>query len=227
MQGLLIASAKVASCVAPAITLFLISTTAAPVWGETGSNNTASYRRVLDDKRYLITRTNLVTRDGLRDPYFGFVDANIGYRLSDRWTVSAGYRHAMLELPSGLRQEYRPQLDVIYKAGWDKWRFQNRARLDFRFFEGSADNHVRLRNLSIWTAPVKLLDDQLTPYLSNEFFYEFTENNFNLNWLTLGVSYAVSKSVKITAGYRWQAQKSNDDWSSSNILVTEISFISF
>lgn len=211
----------------PVITLALISTVAVPVCGETGSNNTASYRRVLDDKRYVITRTNLVTRDGLRDPYFGFVDANIGYHLSDRWTVSAGYRHAMLELPTGLRQEYRPQLDVIYKGAWSKWRFQNRARLDFRFFEGRADNHVRLRNLSIWTAPVKLLDDQLTPYLSNEFFYEFTENNFNLNWLTFGVRYAVSKSVKITAGYRWQAQKSNDDWSSSNILVTEISFISF
>lgn len=205
--------------------ILLLLLTAEPAWPETGSNSSAIYRFNFEDGRYFIGRVNMVTRDGFSDPFFGFIDANIGHRLNDAWSFSAGYRHAYLELNSGARQEYRPQLDLEYQRETASGKFHNRARLEFRYFEGSADDHRRFRNQLVWTAPFKLFDPRIRPYISEEFFYQFTDSGFNLNWLTLGLRYSLAKNVKLSIGYRWQARKSAGDWSGDHLFVTGISVV--
>ena len=196
-------------------------------FADTGSSHNYFYRNKIDDKKYFVSRANLVTRDGLKDFFFGYVDASLGVKLSQKWSFEGGYRHAYLELSSGWRQEYRPMLNLAYRGKAGNWDFRNRHRLEFRFFEGDANDHIRYRNESVWTAPYSVSKYNLTPYISEEFFYEFTDNDFNVNWLTIGVSKKFSKHKKWKLGYRIQSQKFNDDWSTRHVLVTGLSVIKF
>ncbi len=207
------------------LTLLLASLSFAKA--DTGTSHNFFYRDKLDDHRYFVSRGNLVTRDGFSDLFFGYVDANIGYKLNPKWSFEAGYRQAYLKLRSGWRQEYRPHINLAYRGKMGEWVFRNRHRLEFRYFEGDANDHIRYRNESVWTAPYKVLGDSLTPYISEEFFYEFTDNDFTVNWLTFGISRSITKNTKFKLGYRLQSQKFGGVWDNRHILVSGISIINF
>jgi len=205
--------------------LFVASVTF--VCADTGTSHNFFYLNKLDSQKYFIGRANLATRDGFNDLFFGYIDASIGFRLGPKWSFEVGYRHAYLELISEWRQEYRPHVNLVYRGKMGKWDFRNRQRLEFRYFEGDSDDHVRYRNESVWTSPNKVSGFELTPYLSEEFFYEFTDNDFNVNWLTMGVSRSFAKNKKWKIGYRLQSQKIAGEWNNRHVLVTGISILNF
>ena len=194
---------------------------------DTGSSHNFFYRNAIDQTRYFVGRANLVSRDGFDDFFFGYVDANIGYKLNPSWSFEAGYRHAYLELNSGWRQEYRPHVNLAFRRKLSQWSFRNRHRLEFRYFEGDADDHIRYRNESVWTSLKPYTRYQLTPYVSEEFFYEFTDNDLTVNWLTVGVSKPFAGNKKWKLGYRLQSQKFGGEWSNRHVLVTGISVLNF
>jgi hypothetical protein len=195
-----------------------------PVYGDTGTSNNLFYRHKIDDVKYFVGRANLATRNGLSDLFFGYADVNIGFKLNPEWSAQVGYRQAALKLGSTTRQEYRPMADLTYREKWGSWRFSNRNRIEFRYFEGNTEEHIRYRNESVWTAPYKSSKLKLTPYIAEEFFYEFTDNHFNVNWLTFGVRRKFSGNKSFKLGYRWQALKFSGEWTDRHTLVTGIAF---
>ncbi len=194
---------------------------------ETGSSHNLFYLKKLDDKAFFVGRANLVTRDGFSDTFFGYVDGNYRHTLTKNWAIEAGYRHAFLEIGNQWREEYRPMLSLYWRGKLAGGKFSNRHRLEWRYFEGNAQDRVRYRNESVWTAPHKITSYQLTPFVEEEFFYDITNSELNINWLTVGISKFWSKNVKWKLGYRWQAQKFNDEWKSRHVLVTGISIFAF
>ena len=118
-------------------------------------------------------------------------------------------------------------LSLYWRGKLAGGKFSNRHRLEWRYFEGNAQDRVRYRNESVWTAPHKITSYQLTPFVEEEFFYDITNSELNINWLTVGISKFWSKNVKWKLGYRWQAQKFNDEWKSRHVLVTGISIFAF
>ncbi len=168
----------------------------------------------------------MATRNGL-DLFFGYIDANIGFKLNKNWSSEIGYRHAALELSSGWREEYRPHLNLAYRGQFKDWAIRNRHRVELRFFEGNSNDHIRYRNETVLSALNTYTQLKLTPFVSEELFFEFTDSHLNVNWLTLGVSHAVSKNQKLKLGYRWQAQKFSGDWSHRHVLVLGYSVINF
>ena len=198
---------------------------------ETGSSHNLFYLDKLSDNSFFVGRANLVTRDGFSDTFFGYVDANYRYKINKPWAVEVGYRHAFLELSSGWREEYRPMLSLYWRGKLAEGKISNRHRIEWRYFEGNAKDRVRYRNESVWTSLNTITDYKLTPFIEEEFFYDITNSELNVNWLTFGISKFWSKSkkggIKWKLGYRLQSQKFNGKWENRHTLVTGISILSF
>jgi hypothetical protein len=194
---------------------------------ETGSSHNLFYLNKLNDNSFFVGRANLVTRDGFSDTFFGYVDANYRYLLTGPWSVEVGYRHAFLELGNQWREEYRPMLSLYWRGKLAEGKFSNRHRIEWRYFEGNAKDRVRYRNESVWTSLHTITDYQLTPFIAEEFFYDITDSELNINWLTFGISKFWSKGMKWKLGYRLQSQKFNGEWENRHMLVTGISIFSF
>ena len=198
---------------------------------ETGSSHNLFYLDKITDNSFFVGRANLVTRDGFSDTFFGYVDANYRYKINKIWAVEVGYRHAFLELNSGWREEYRPMLSLYWQTKLAGGNFSNRHRIEWRYFEGNAKDRVRYRNESVWTSLNTITKYQLTPFIEEEFFYDRTDSELNINWLTFGISKFLRKSkkggIKWKLGYRLQSQKFNGKWENRHTLVTGISILSF
>ena len=194
---------------------------------ETGSSHNLFFLNKLNDNSFFVGRANLVTRDGFSDTFFGYVDANYRYALTGPWSVEVGYRHAFLELGNHWREEYRPMLSLYWRGKLAEGKFSNRNRIEWRYFEGNAQDRVRYRNESVWTSLHTITDYQLTPFIEEEFFYDITNSELNINWLTFGISKFWSKGMKWKLGYRLQSLKFNGEWENRHTLVTGISIFSF
>lgn len=190
---------------------------------ETGTSHNMFVLDKLDDDSALVYRANLVTREGFKDVFFGYVDANYRKHLSGPWSVEAGYRHAFLKLGDHWREEYRPMLSLLWQGTLLGGKFSNRHRLEFRYFEGNAKDRLRYRNESVWRSRKTITTYQLTPYVEEEFFIDLTDKQLNTNWLTFGISKPFAKGKKWKLGYRLQSQKFADEWETRHVLVTGIS----
>lgn len=198
---------------------------------DTGSSHNLFYLNKLNNDAFFIGRANLVTRDGFSNLFFGYVDANYRHSVTGPWSIEAGYRHAFLELGNQWREEYRPMLSVYWRGKLGEGKFSNRHRIEWRFFEGSARNRVRYRNESVWTATNSFSYFKLTPFIEEEFFYDITNSELNINWLTFGISKFWTRNkqggIKWKLGYRLQSQKFNHEWEHRHVLVTGISIFSY
>jgi hypothetical protein len=213
-------------CVALFVGIGMLAAAMAPVAADTGSSHNLFIKTAVDARWFVSSRSNVASRDGVSDVFFGFADLNLGFRLSDAWSAEAGYRHARLKLRSGWRDEYRPLLNLAWRRADAGWAVSNRHRLELRFFEGTtANDRVRYRNETRVVAPRSFAPWGLRPYLEEEFFYEFTGAGLNLNWVSVGVTKKLSNKVRFKLGYRWQAQKFGADWDYRHVLVTGLSWL--
>ena len=190
---------------------------------ETGTSNNLFYLKKLENDTFLASRSNLATRDGFSDLFFGYVDLTYGRKLNEQWSIDAGYRHARLELPGRWRDEYRPLINLRYGVQGENWKGWNRNRIEFRYFDDDSDDRIRYRNETLIVSRSRFTRLEFSPYLSQEFFYEFTDDKYNENWLTVGMEKSLTGRKKLKLGYRWQARKVQGDWTSRHLLVTGLS----
>ena len=199
----------------------LLLATAPPALSDSGTSFNLFIRKGLDDNWFAASRSNVATRDGIRDTFFGYLDLTLGRRLNRNWSLDAGYRHARLEVPGGWRDESRPLINLTWRDRLGAWGLSNRSRVEFRFFEGRrAEDRLRYRNETRVVFPRHLSPGPLQLYLEEELFYEFDGNGLNTNWLTAGLRYPVGDGLTLKLAYRWQAQKFRGDWEHRNVLVT-------
>jgi hypothetical protein len=199
----------------------LLATAPLTLAADSGTSTNLFIRKGLDDDWFLASRSNIATRDGIRDTFFGYLDLTLGRRLTDNWSVDAGYRHARLDVSRGWRDEYRPLINLTWRDRVNAWGVSNRSRVEFRFFEGSrARDRLRYRNETRLIFPEHLSPGPLRLYVEEEFFYEFDGNGLNTNWFTAGVRFPLRERLTFKLGYRWQAQKFRDRWEHRHVLVT-------
>lgn len=191
---------------------------------DTGSSHNLFLIDRLDEDSFFVGRANLVTRDGFSDAFFGYIDGNYRRNLDEHWALEVGYRHAMLELPGGWREESRPMLALYWRDEVAGGRFSNRNRLEFRHFEGNAKDRIRYRNESVWRSNGTVTRYKLKPFVEEEIFIDLTDDKLNENWLTLGVSSHWTKQIKWKLGYRLQSRRPGEQWLNRHMLVTGVSF---
>lgn len=189
---------------------------------DTGTAHNLIFKYGLKDGWYLSSRNLLTSRDGIEDLFFGYLDLNVGHSLGEKWAAEVGYRHAWLEIGNDWRDEYRPSAILSYKTNLNDWSFTNRHRLEYRMFESGsgAPERFRYRNETRLIAPWEFGPKQAKWFIEEEFFYEFTDDGFNFNWVTTGLRWKVRDGVVAKMGYRWQTAKYGDEWSHRHQLVT-------
>lgn len=204
--------------------IFLLGPSATTVRAEDwGGSHNLLIQAPLSEKWFLLSRSNVATRDQFDDWFLGYTGISLGYRFTDQWSLRIGYRSAWLRPGDDWRRENRPMLEGYYAQNWRGFRFTNRARFEFRQFSYQK-NDIRFRNEIVVEAPWRFTPLQLRPYLEEEIFYGFRDGNIEANWLGAGLSWFPVSQVKMKVGYRWVRQRTPGGWINRNVLVTGVNF---
>jgi opacity protein-like surface antigen len=183
----------------------------------------ASYNLVLkaplSGDWFLLSRSNLATRDNFGDSFLGYTGASIGRQLSKQFSLRLGYRRAWFRFSEDWQPEDRLMLEGYYAARPGGFRVSNRLRAELRSFDWR-DDDIRLRNEIVVEAPWALTRLKLKPYLEEEVFYSTNAGRFEANWLGGGLAWRPAKGLKLKLGYRWNRFRAGDDWANRNVLVT-------
>ncbi|WP_201221089.1 DUF2490 domain-containing protein [Halochromatium roseum] len=188
---------------------------------DAGASYNLLLKASLSDDWFLISRSNLASRNNFEDNFLAYTGLGIGYQLTPSFSLRLGYRRAWFRFTDDWQPENRGYLEGYFAERLGGFRLTNRARIELRRFDWRSDD-VRLRNEITLEAPWELTPLRLTPYLEEELFYSTRNEWIEANWLGGGLAWRPAKGVKLKLGYRWNRFRSGDDWSNRNILVTGI-----
>jgi len=170
---------------------------------------------------FVISRSNLASRNDFEDAFLAYTGASLGYQVSPQWSLRLGYRRAWFRFTEDWQPENRGMLEVYFADRFNGFRVTNRFRVELRWFDWR-DDDIRLRNEITVEAPWALTPLKLKPYLEEEAFYSTNAGQFEANWLGAGLAWRPVDGVKLKLGYRWNRFRAGDDWSNRNVLVTGV-----
>lgn len=175
----------------------------------------------LNDDWFLISRSNLASRDHFGDNFFAYTGAALGYRIDNRYSVRLGYRHARIRPGERWLDEHRPFAELYFADTFDGYRVTNRSRVERRLFD-YRDDDVRLRHELVVEAPASVLGGGLRPYVEEELFYSTRDDRVESNWLGVGLAWRPARGIKLKAGYRWNRFRIGDEWRDRDVLVVGV-----
>ncbi len=188
---------------------------------DAGASHNLLLKAQLAGDWFLISRSNLASRNNFEDQFLAYTGASLGYQPTPRLSLRAGYRRAWFRFTDDWQPEDRAMLEVYFADHVDSFRITNRFRVELRRFDWR-DNDLRLRNEITVEAPWALTPLELKPYLEEEVFYSTNAGQFEANWLGAGLAWRPLDGVKLKLGYRWNRFRAGDDWNNRNLLVTGI-----
>lgn len=194
-----------------------------PVHAQTdwGASHNLLLKARIDDDWFIISRSNLASRDDFGEQFLAYTGGGLGYQLDARWSLRAGYRRAWIRPQGTWLEEDRWYLEAYFADRWRDIRLTNRSRIEFRVFDYRSDD-VRLRNEITAEAPWALTALRLRPYLEDELFYSTQDGRFEANWLGVGLSWGIADGIKLKLGYRWNHFRVGDAWNDRNVIVTGV-----
>lgn len=205
----------------PLVTALLTSSALAQNDPDSGISKNVLLRVDLNDDWYLSSINNFASKDGLDQFAIGYMDLTLGHQFDKHWSIDAGYRHAWIDIIGEIRNEHRPLINISRKDFIEGWFLLNRSRLELRLFEDPMFNdRFRFRHHFLAVSPWKIPGTTGRWFVEEELFYEFTSDNFNMNWLTTGFRFKLAEGVFFKVGYRWHNQKINNDWRTRHVGVT-------
>lgn len=188
---------------------------------DSGASHNLLLKAPLADDWFVISRSNIASRDDFDDRFLGFTGAGIGYQWSPAWSLRGGYRHVWFRPQDDWLEENRLYAEAFYAERFDRARFTSRSRFEFRFFDYREDD-IRFRNEFVVESNSALPGTELRLYAEEEFFYSTNDNRFEANWLGAGLAWRPADGVKLKVGYRWNRFRVGNDWRDRDVLVTGI-----
>lgn len=178
----------------------------------------------LNEQWFLISRSNLATRNYHDEIFIGYTGAGLGYQWTPSLSFRVCYRRFWLKLGDDFEAENRPFVESYHRAEYEGFQISNRTRAEFRFYEYDKADDVRLRHEIVVEAPWTWSRFELKPYAEEELFWNVDNHEVEANWLGLGFSWKPRPDVKMKLGYRWVRQRIGDNWSNRNVIVTGLNF---
>jgi len=131
------------------------------------------------------------------------------------------YKFESAKSPSGKRiHENRYGIEATGKVRLWKLGLSDRNRVEYR--NKSGDDSWRYRNRIQLTYPINIRKIRLTPYASEELFYDEEVQELNQNRVTLGFSVRLYQYLGIQLYYRLQSRRQNSSWNHNHILGTAL-----
>jgi hypothetical protein len=188
---------------------------------DAGASYNLLLKAPLQGEWFVLSRSNLATRNNFSDRFLGYVGFSIGRQMTDQLSLRVGYRRAWFRFTEDWQPEDRAMLEGYFADRFGGFRITNRLRAEFRYFDWR-DDDIRLRNEITVEAPWSLTPLKLKPYLEEEFFYSTNAGRFEANWLGGGLAWRPKDGVKLKLGYRWNRFRAGDDWANRNVLVAGV-----
>lgn len=115
------------------------------------------------------------------------------------------------------------ELIVIPKTTLAGFNLSDANKVEYRMLENARDRWV-YRNLATIAYPAKIGDFEFTPYVSNEVYYDFEIEKFNLNETTLGVTKKISPNLSLGMYGRAETTRvgTKSEWDTNFILGTNV-----
>ena len=161
-------------------------------------------------------------RDNMSDFFLYSVFIVPTVKLTENVSLGAGYRLERKEEGDSWTTENRLLFPLVF--GWTvkPWLFQLRNQLEYRDLENEQDRW-RIRERLLLRRPIQLGRHTVIPFVSEEPFYDFTAGRINQNRTAVGLSLPRHERATFTVYYINKAER-DDDWSTANVLGTEIAF---
>jgi opacity protein-like surface antigen len=172
---------------------------------------------------FLLTRSNLASRDHFDERFLGYTGFGLGRNLSRAWSVRAGYRHLWFRPRDQWLEESRPYIEAFWQNNSSAVRWTARQRLERRRFN-YRDDESRLRLEWVASLRAKIPSVNASPYFENELFYSLADHDVTTNWLGVGLAWRPQKGLKLKMGYRWNRFRVGQQWRHRDVLVLGASF---
>lgn len=163
--------------------------------------------------------------DNADEFYYHHYDVGLFYNGKKYLHIGGGYRH-VYELKKGkFKPESEPYVAATLLWGLKGFRFEDRNRIEYRYFDYQTDSW-RYRNKLAIKLPWKFTKMEVQPYLSDEIYIGFGGiNRLNQNRFSLGLGMSPTKNIKTEIYYMLQSVKSSGDWVDANVLGTKLKLI--
>lgn len=144
------------------------------------------------------------------------------YKISERLSLGIGYRYEREKDEGDWLTEHRYWPHVTLKHEIGEWKIKLKSKLEFRDLKH--DDVWRIRTKLKIQRPLHIASFKITPFLSEEPFYDFSDDRWNQNRAAVGLTTELRKHTDFTIYYMNMAKRSDDDWDSTHIVGTEIVF---
>ena len=160
-------------------------------------------------------------QDDLGNFYLEAVHTTLLWKPAKFLEIGPGYRYEYSETSSGKNtDENRPFLEATLKTSVEKLKLSTRHRLERRDVSGK--DFWRWRGQVKVSHPLTLGTFEITPFASEEIFWDAKRDEFNQNRVTLSISRKLSKEVVLDLFYLLRSDRTGSDWNERQVLGTEL-----
>jgi hypothetical protein len=162
-------------------------------------------------------------RDDIGDFFYYHFRNGVVFHANKNLDLGTTYRIARSENSAGdWSTEHRLELDITPKFKAGDFNISNRGRFEHRWLESAADRW-RYRNEFKVAYPTAIGDFKLTPYISEELYYDFEVDKMNLNWAKLGADKKITEHLLLGIFYMHEASRvgTTSEWDTNHYLGTK------
>lgn len=162
--------------------------------------------------------------DDAGNPYYRHSDLGATYSgIADWLDIGINYRQILEERSGDWKYENQPQLNTTVKFKLSDFTCSTRSRFEYRNRE-DADNFWQYANKLTVNLPLKLTRLEIQPYLADEIFVDFDQEELSRNRLYAGFSLKLLQSLKGELFYLWQRSKKSGKWSDCHVFGSKLKF---
>ena len=140
------------------------------------------------------------------------------YKPNKHLAYAIGYKYELEKGASRWSEEHRLEQVLTLKTSWRGLRGSVGTRFEYRSVDG--EEKWRWREKVKLSRPIVLGDIALSPYVSEEYFYDFRRDEYNQNRAVIGVAKKLASGVEVDLYYMYKASLKSAGWSGANIVGT-------
>lgn len=134
--------------------------------------------------------------------------------------IGSAYRYEYAETAAGKNtDENRFFLETLLKASAKKLKLSNRFRPTRKDVSGR--DFWSFRNQIKVSYPLRVGGGEMSPFVSDELFWDPKQDKFNQNRLILGISRPLTRQTTLDLFYLLRSDRTGSDWSERHVLGTE------
>ncbi len=152
------------------------------------------------------------------------LDTGLVYEAAKWLDLGGNFRYVIQDDDGQWEHESRPHLNAMLKYSRRKLQFLNRSRFEYRYLTRTKDTW-RYRNLSEIKVPFDGAPFRICPYLREEAFFKFDQDDYNENRLSGGAQFELLRHAGMDLFYLWQRKKSLGEWKTIHVSGVNIKFV--